>query len=211
MGCGGIQELWLSDGLILKLWSAGGKLELLLFSILVHLRRQLLVDHAVKLASQIAARSPVAIQGSKVNLNYARDHTIAQALQYQVRSEAPCPSYSRAWGGSLESYSWYARATELCSLDFTLTPSSSKSCRPSTSPPPLPPAVSCVCVGLFVLSFLAKPGGGNVKRHIFFQRRSGAQQCCRRAISPQQWRRLRSASPRLLSPRFKGSFVSTGL
>lgn len=56
--------------------------------------RQLLVDHAVKLASQIAARSPVAIQGSKVNLNYARDHTIAQALQYQVRSEALlCPSF----------------------------------------------------------------------------------------------------------------------
>eukprot|EP00903_Cladosiphon_okamuranus_P006540 g6390.t1 len=46
--------------------------------------KQQLMDHAVKLASQIAARSPVAIQGSKVNLNYARDHTIAQALQYQA-------------------------------------------------------------------------------------------------------------------------------
>jgi len=51
------------------------------------LSRQELIDHAVKLGSQIAARSPVAMQGSKINLNYARDHTIAEALQYQVRDE----------------------------------------------------------------------------------------------------------------------------
>lgn len=46
--------------------------------------RQELLDHAVKLGSIIAARSPVAMQGSKINLNYGRDHTLAQALQYQV-------------------------------------------------------------------------------------------------------------------------------
>lgn len=46
--------------------------------------RQELLDHAVRLGSQIAARSPVAMQGSKINLNYGRDHTLAQALQYQV-------------------------------------------------------------------------------------------------------------------------------
>ncbi|CAM9763536.1 unnamed protein product [Pylaiella littoralis] len=46
--------------------------------------KQELMDHAVKLGSQIAARSPVAMQGSKVNLNYGRDHTIAQALQHQA-------------------------------------------------------------------------------------------------------------------------------
>lgn len=46
--------------------------------------RQQLLDHAVKLGSDIAARSPVAMQGSKINLNYGRDHTLAQALQYQV-------------------------------------------------------------------------------------------------------------------------------
>lgn len=46
--------------------------------------RQALMEHAVELGSQIAARSPVAMQGSKINLNYARDHTIAQALQHQV-------------------------------------------------------------------------------------------------------------------------------
>lgn len=42
------------------------------------------MEHAVELGSQIAARSPVAMQGSKINLNYARDHTVAQALQHQV-------------------------------------------------------------------------------------------------------------------------------
>lgn len=46
--------------------------------------REELMNHAIKLGSQIAARSPVAMQGSKVNLNYARDHTVAQALEYQV-------------------------------------------------------------------------------------------------------------------------------
>eukprot|EP00904_Undaria_pinnatifida_P010587 jgi/Undpi1/6659/HiC_scaffold_20.g09138.m1 len=46
--------------------------------------KQELLDHAIRLASQIAARSPVAMQGSKVNLNYGRDHTLAQALQYQA-------------------------------------------------------------------------------------------------------------------------------
>lgn len=81
------------------------KPELLLFSFTC-LCRQLLVDHAVKLASQIAVRSPVAIQGSKVNLNYARDHTIAEGLQYQVRSEALlCSSYNRL-GGSPFYYYW---------------------------------------------------------------------------------------------------------
>ncbi|CAM9977371.1 unnamed protein product, partial [Hapterophycus canaliculatus] len=34
--------------------------------------KQALMDHAIKLGSQIATRSPVAMQGSKVNLNYAR-------------------------------------------------------------------------------------------------------------------------------------------
>lgn len=46
--------------------------------------KQELLDHAVRLGSQIAARSPVAMQGSKINLNYGRDYTLAQALQYQA-------------------------------------------------------------------------------------------------------------------------------
>ncbi|CAM9931057.1 unnamed protein product [Ectocarpus sp. 8 AP-2014] len=50
----------------------------------VHDDKQALMEHAVELGSQIAARSPVAMQGSKINLNYARDHTVAQALQHQA-------------------------------------------------------------------------------------------------------------------------------
>lgn len=47
--------------------------------------REEMLDRAVKLASEIASRSPVAVQGSKINLNYARDHPTDQSLQYQVK------------------------------------------------------------------------------------------------------------------------------
>lgn len=40
-----------------------------------------LLDHAMALARDIAARSPLAIAGSKLALNYARDHSTASALQ----------------------------------------------------------------------------------------------------------------------------------
>ena len=32
----------------------------------------------------IASKSPVAVQGSKVNLNYSRDHSVDEALDYAV-------------------------------------------------------------------------------------------------------------------------------
>ena len=38
----------------------------------------------MKLASLIASKSPVAVQGSKVNLNYSRDHTVDESLDYIV-------------------------------------------------------------------------------------------------------------------------------
>ncbi|CAF1051391.1 unnamed protein product [Adineta ricciae] len=38
--------------------------------------RDALLEAAVSLASVIARKSPVAVQGSKINLNYARDHTV---------------------------------------------------------------------------------------------------------------------------------------
>ncbi|CAF4241680.1 unnamed protein product [Rotaria sp. Silwood2] len=38
--------------------------------------REAVLDAAIDLASVIARKSPVAVQGSKINLNYARDHTI---------------------------------------------------------------------------------------------------------------------------------------
>ena len=40
-----------------------------------------LLDHAMALARDIAAKSPLAIAGSKLALNHARDHSTASALQ----------------------------------------------------------------------------------------------------------------------------------
>jgi enoyl-CoA hydratase len=40
-----------------------------------------LLDHAMSLARQIAAKSPLAVAGSKMALNHARDHGTAAALQ----------------------------------------------------------------------------------------------------------------------------------
>ena len=43
------------------------------------------VTAAIELARVIATKSPVAVQGSKVNLNYARDHSVDEALLFHVR------------------------------------------------------------------------------------------------------------------------------
>ena len=40
-----------------------------------------LLDHAMTLAKSIAAKSPLAIAGSKLALNHARDHSTAESLQ----------------------------------------------------------------------------------------------------------------------------------
>ena len=40
------------------------------------------VAHALATAREIAAKAPLAVTGSKVMINYARDHTIADALDY---------------------------------------------------------------------------------------------------------------------------------
>lgn len=37
---------------------------------------------ALDVAAAIAGKSPVAVQGTKHNLNYARDHSVAEALDY---------------------------------------------------------------------------------------------------------------------------------
>lgn len=36
------------------------------------------------MASLIASKSPIAVQGTKVNLVYARDHTVADGMDYVV-------------------------------------------------------------------------------------------------------------------------------
>ena len=40
------------------------------------------VEHALATAREIASKSPLAVAGSKVMINYARDHTIKDALDY---------------------------------------------------------------------------------------------------------------------------------
>lgn len=41
-----------------------------------------MIDHAMKIAREIASKSPLAVSGSKAMINYARDHTIADGLDY---------------------------------------------------------------------------------------------------------------------------------
>ena len=43
-----------------------------------------LMSASFELAEHIAAMSPVAIQGTKVNLNYARDHSVQEGLDFVV-------------------------------------------------------------------------------------------------------------------------------
>lgn len=40
------------------------------------------INEALALAQNIASKSPVAVQGTKVNLNYSRDHSVQDGLEY---------------------------------------------------------------------------------------------------------------------------------
>lgn len=48
--------------------------------------KEAMMAAAVEMAEEIAGRSPVAVQGTKINLIYARDHSVAEGLDYMVRS-----------------------------------------------------------------------------------------------------------------------------
>lgn len=41
-------------------------------------------SNALKMAEDIASKSPVAVQGSKINMNYSRDHTVDEGLHFAV-------------------------------------------------------------------------------------------------------------------------------
>ena len=43
-----------------------------------------MIAAAISLASLIASKSPVAVQGSKVNLNYSRGRTVDEGLEFLV-------------------------------------------------------------------------------------------------------------------------------
>ena len=44
-----------------------------------------MLDAAFTLAAEISAKSPVAVQGTKINLVYSRNHPVAEGLNYAVR------------------------------------------------------------------------------------------------------------------------------
>lgn len=46
--------------------------------------KEALLAGALEMAGQIAARSPVAVQGTKINLVYSRDHSVAEGLHNMV-------------------------------------------------------------------------------------------------------------------------------
>ena len=46
--------------------------------------RESATSAGLELANSIASKSPVAVQGSKVNLVYSRDNTVENALEYAV-------------------------------------------------------------------------------------------------------------------------------
>lgn len=50
----------------------------------VYKSQEELVERARELAEEIASKSPVAVVGTKVNLNYARDHSVRESLEYQA-------------------------------------------------------------------------------------------------------------------------------
>ena len=43
-----------------------------------------MISGAIELATTIAQKSPVAVQGTKTNLNYSRDHTVQEGLEFVV-------------------------------------------------------------------------------------------------------------------------------
>ncbi|XP_056297475.1 delta(3,5)-Delta(2,4)-dienoyl-CoA isomerase, mitochondrial [Pseudoliparis swirei] len=46
--------------------------------------KEAMMAAALELAGEIAGRSPVAVQGTKINLIYSRDHSVAEALDYMA-------------------------------------------------------------------------------------------------------------------------------
>ena len=47
--------------------------------------KEVMLEAAFALAAEISSKSPVAVQGTKVNLLYSRDHSVAEGLNYMVR------------------------------------------------------------------------------------------------------------------------------
>ena len=50
----------------------------------VYADREDTISNGLKMAEDIASKSPVAVHGSKVNLTYSRDHTVQEGLDFAV-------------------------------------------------------------------------------------------------------------------------------
>ena len=48
-----------------------------------------MLDAAFTLAAEISSKSPVAVQSTKINLIYSRDHSVTESLNYMVRLSMP--------------------------------------------------------------------------------------------------------------------------
>nr|KAF6285574.1 enoyl-CoA hydratase 1 [Myotis myotis] len=46
--------------------------------------KEVMLDAAFNLAAEISSKSPVAVQGTKINLLYSRDHSVAEGLNYMA-------------------------------------------------------------------------------------------------------------------------------
>ncbi|XP_061682439.1 delta(3,5)-Delta(2,4)-dienoyl-CoA isomerase, mitochondrial isoform X2 [Syngnathoides biaculeatus] len=46
--------------------------------------KEAMMASALEMAGEVAARSPIAVQGTKVNLIYSRDHSVAEGLDYMA-------------------------------------------------------------------------------------------------------------------------------
>uniref|UniRef100_H3BYF6 Delta(3,5)-Delta(2,4)-dienoyl-CoA isomerase, mitochondrial n=1 Tax=Tetraodon nigroviridis TaxID=99883 RepID=H3BYF6_TETNG len=46
--------------------------------------KEVMMAGAIAMAEEMAARSPVAVQGTKINLLYSRDHSVAESLDYMA-------------------------------------------------------------------------------------------------------------------------------
>ena len=54
----------------------------------VYADHESLVDGVLEIAARIASRSPLAVHGSKEMINYTRDHSTADSLQYMAAWQA---------------------------------------------------------------------------------------------------------------------------
>ena len=47
--------------------------------------KEVMLDAAFALAAEISSKSPVAVQSTKINLLYSRDHSVTDSLNFMVR------------------------------------------------------------------------------------------------------------------------------